>query len=505
MEPDRPRDAPGRAVPEREGRPPAPESPALRPRTAKRKFRQDAERALADGTLRGNYARATATVRGRRDALMAALVDSPELMRVGNAVKQHALSRLPELLETLEARLTARGVQVHWAETAEEANRIVLDIARSRGVASVVKGKSMVSEEMELNGFLARHGIEAVEADLGEFIVQQAGQHPVHIVVPAIHMSRGQIGRLFADKLGEPYTDDVQALTAMARRILREKFRTAGMGVTGVNFAVAETGTLALVENEGNGRMVTTVPPVHVALMGIEKVVARLEDLAPLVRLLTRSATGQPITSYFNWLSSPRRPGELDGPDEVHLVILDNGRSRIYADGQLRETLECIRCGACLNACPVYRRIGGAAYGSVYMGPIGKILTPQMAGLDSAGHLAGASTLCGACYEACPVGIPIPDLLLRLRQEGNEPTAAGRALLRGAGGTRGFGEAMVWKGWQVLHDRPAAYRAFTRLAGLLAGLAPTGFGPLRAWSRVRAMPRPARRTLHRLLQDRPTA
>ncbi|MFI5400169.1 MAG: LUD domain-containing protein, partial [SAR324 cluster bacterium] len=221
-------------------------------------FRRDAERALGDATLRRNYARATATVRGRRDELMSALVDSPELMRVGNAVKQHALSRLPELLETLEARLTARGVQVHWAETAQEANGIVLDIARSRGVETVVKGKSMVSEEMELNGFLARHGIEAVEADLGEFIVQQAGQDPVHIVVPAIHMSRGEIGRLFADKLGEPYTDDVQALTAMARRILREKFQTAGMGVTGVNFAVAETGTLALVENEGNGRMVTT-------------------------------------------------------------------------------------------------------------------------------------------------------------------------------------------------------------------------------------------------------
>jgi L-lactate dehydrogenase complex protein LldF len=470
----------------------------------RRSFRQDAERALGDAPLRRNYAKATAIVRGRRNELMSALVDSAELMRVGHAVKQHALSRLPELLETLEARLAARGVQVHWAETTEEANRIVLDIARRRGVTSVVKGKSMVSEEMELNAFLARNGVQAVEADLGEFIVQQAGQHPVHIVVPAIHMSRAQIGRLFTDTLGEPYTDDVQALTAMARRILREKFQSAGMGITGVNFAVAETGTLALVENEGNGRMVTTVPPVHVALMGIEKVVARLEDVAPLARLLTRSATGQPITSYFNWLSSPRRPGELDGPEEVHLVILDNGRSRIYADGQLRETLECIRCGACLNACPVYQRIGGAAYGSVYMGPIGKILTPQMAGLGTAGHLAGASTLCGACYEACPVNIPIPDLLLRLRQEGNQPTNAGRSLLNGAGGTRGLGEAMVWKGWQVIHDRPALYRTFTRLAGLLAGHAPTGFGPLKAWSRKRTLPRPARRTLHELLKDRPT-
>jgi L-lactate dehydrogenase complex protein LldF len=241
--------------------------------------------------------------------------------------------------------------------------------------------------------------------------------------------------------------------------------------------------------------------------MGLEKVVARLEDLAPLVRLLTRSATGQPITSYFNWLSSPRRPGELDGPEEVHLVILDNGRSRIYADGELRETLECIRCAACLNVCPVYQRVGGAAYGAVYMGPIGKILTPQMAGLDAAGHLAGASTLCGACYEVCPVKIPIPDLLLRLRRETVEPSAAGRALLPGAGSRRGFGEKLVWKGWQVLHDRPAAYRLFTRLAALAAPLAPESAavwlpGPLRAWSRTRSLPRLARRTLHELLKDR---
>ncbi|HUJ76555.1 MAG TPA: LUD domain-containing protein, partial [bacterium] len=325
----------------------------------------------------------------------------------------------------------------------------------------------------------------------------------VHIVVPAIHMSRGQIARLFEEKLGAPFTEDVQQLTALARAVLREKFQSAGMGITGVNFAVAETGTLCLVENEGNGRMVTTVPPVHVALMGLEKVVPRLEHVAPLVRLLTRSATGQPITSYFNWLAAPRLPGELDGPEEVHLVILDNGRSRIYADGQLRETLECIRCAACLNVCPVYQRIGGHAYGSVYMGPIGKILTPQMAGLGLAGHLAGASTLCGACYEVCPVKIPIPELLLRLRQEAVQPTAAGRTLLAGAGARHSAGEAMVWKGWQVLHSRPAAYRLLTRLAGLAAGLAPQSWGPLRAWTRFRVLPQPAPRSLHVLLKDRP--
>jgi L-lactate dehydrogenase complex protein LldF len=482
----------------------------------KGRFKHDSERALANATLRRNYRSATQRVRGRRDERMAELTDLPALRRIGSAIKQSALARLPELLEQLEAQLTRRGVQVHWAETADEANRIVLEIARRRGITRVVKGKSMVSEEMELNPYLQRHGIEALEADLGEFIVQLAGQTPVHIVVPAIHMNRMEIARLFQTELGVPFTDNVQELTQIARRVLREKFQTAGMGLTGVNFAVAETGTLCLVENEGNGRMATSVPPVHVALMGIEKVVARLEDVAPLVRLLTRSATGQTVTSYFNWLSSPRRAGELDGPEEVHLVILDNGRSAIYADGALRETLQCIRCAACLNVCPVYQRIGGHAYGAPYMGPIGKILTPQLAGLDRAGHLAGASTLCGACYEACPVQIPIPDLLLRLRQEGNQPTSAerarvlgaGRAQVLGAGGMRSGTEAMVWRGWRVLHDRPAAYRMFTRLAGMLGAYVPDAVlslaGPLHAWGRARALPVPAGRTLHDLLKDRPS-
>jgi L-lactate dehydrogenase complex protein LldF len=275
------------------------------------------------------------------------------------------------------------------------------------------------------------------------------------------------------------------------------------MGITGVNFAVAETGTLALIENEGNGRMVTTVPPVHVALMGVEKVMPRLADLPPLQRLLTRSATGQAISTYFNWLSSPRRPGEKDGPEEVHVVILDNGRSRIYADPELRETLACIRCGACINHCPVYRQIGGHAYGSPYPGPIGKILTPQMAGLGAAGHLAGASTLCGACYQVCPVKIPIPELLLRLRQEANQPTEAGRALLSGAGAKRTFGEAMVWKGWRVLHERPALYRLMTRLAALAGANLPGNVGPLKGWTRHRELPVPAPKSLHRLLAERP--
>ncbi|MBI4082772.1 MAG: iron-sulfur cluster-binding protein [Candidatus Lambdaproteobacteria bacterium] len=467
-----------------------------------RQFRQDSARAIGDPTLRANLRHTLGRIRARRAEALAAIEDVEALRRIGNAIKQESLRRLPRLLEQLEANLVRNGVRVHWAETLAEANGIVLAIARANGVRLAVKGKSMVSEEMELNAFLAEHGIEAIEADLGEYIVQLAGQPPSHIVAPAMHMNRHQVAALFHDKLGAPDVPDIEAMTALARRILREKFQRAGMGITGVNFAIAETGTLCLVENEGNGRMVTTVPPVHVALMGIEKVIARLADLPPLMRLLTRSATGQPISTYFNWISGPRRPGEKDGPREVHLVILDNGRSAIYADAQLRETLDCVRCGACLNICPVFERIGGHAYGSMYMGPIGKLLTPQMAGLGQAGHLVGASTLCGACFEVCPVQIPIPALLLRLRQEASQPSPAGRALVRGAGGARNPAEAMVWKGWQVLHDSAAAYRVFARLAALAGDRLPA-FGPLKAWARHRALPRPAPRSLHRLLRDRP--
>ncbi|MEE8397169.1 MAG: LUD domain-containing protein, partial [bacterium] len=300
-----------------------------------RQFKRDAAREVKNPLLRGNLRHTLGLIRERRDEAFAALEDGDGLRRIGNAIKQQSLAKLPELLELLEANLTRRGVRVHWAETTAEANQVVLQIARRRGVELVVKGKSMVSEETGLNAFLADNGIAAVEADLGEFIVQLGEEPPSHLIAPAVHLNKAQIGRLFEQKLGEPLTDDVQEMTAMARRVLREKFKTAGMGVTGVNFAIADTGTIALVENEGNGRMCTTVPPVHVAMMGLEKVVGSISDLPPLIRLLCRSATGQAISTYFNWITSPRRPGEKDGPEEVHLVILDNGRTRIYADRQL--------------------------------------------------------------------------------------------------------------------------------------------------------------------------
>jgi L-lactate dehydrogenase complex protein LldF len=301
--------------------------------------------------------------------------------------------------------------------------------------SDIVKGKSMVSEEMHLNHFLEENGIEAVETDLGEFIIQLNHETPSHIIVPAIHKNKDEVAAIFHDKdSGHPLHRKRGGTDRHRQTRAAQALRRAKVGLSGVNFAIAETGTLLLVENEGNGRMCTTVPEVHVAVMGLEKVIEKLSDVPPLLRLLTGSATGQMITTYVNMITSPRRSGEKDGPKEVHLVILDNGRSRMLADPEFRQTLLCIRCGTCLNHCPVYVRIGGHAYGHVYPGPIGKILTPQMEGLERAGVLATASSLCGACGEVCPVKIPIPDLIRRLRNESYDQE--GSAVVARAAATR---------------------------------------------------------------------
>jgi len=462
-------------------------------------FRKNADRALADDQLRRNFAFAMGNFILKRKAVFSDAAETERLRTAGNAIKRRALARLPELLETLEAACTRNGIRVHWAETSAIANRIVLEIIESQAASRVVKGKSMVSEEMHLNAFLDKHGIEVVETDLGEFIIQLAGETPSHIIVPAIHKNKSQIATIFHDKIpGAPYTEDVVELNAIARRTLRRKFQEAGIGLSGVNFAVAETGTLCLVENEGNGRMCTTVPPVHIAVMGIEKVVERLEDLPPLLRLLTGSATGQLVTTYVNLISSPRRAGEKDGPTEVHLVLLDNGRSRIYQDPQLRQTLQCVRCGTCLNHCPVYTRIGGHAYGFVYPGPIGSILTPQMEGLDKAGELTLASSLCGACEEVCPVKIPIPGLLRRLRDEaGSEDPASP---VPGHGCRRGLTERLAWRGWAYLNTHPRLNAALTALLGLIGENLPPA-GPLEHWTRYRVEPQFAPKSLHRRVKE----
>lgn len=464
-------------------------------------FRSRAHDAVNDPHLRQSF-------RGAMDFLMdkraAQFPDEAELARLrtlGEAIRQRCLAKLPQLLETLEANMNRNGIQVHWAETADEANAIIQGLIARRGGKLAVKGKSMVSEETELNHHLADHGIEAIESDMGEYIVQLAGEKPSHIIMPAIHKTREQIAELFRDNIPDtPYTTDVDELIQIGRSALRGKYVAADVGISGVNFAVAETGTLCLVENEGNGRMCTTVPPMHIAITGIEKVVELLADVPPLYTLLTRSATGQPVTTYFNMISGPRKPDEKDGPEEVHLVLLDNGRSQAYSDEQLRKTLQCIRCGACMNHCPVYARVGGHAYGTVYPGPIGEIISPHLLGLEATAALPTASSLCGACGEVCPVKIPIPDLLIRLREEAvRDPHEHPAHPLRGQGAGRDGKQMLAWRAWRFIYASPTRYRLFGWLATRLRALTPT---TQLGWTQNHVPLKPAAKTLSERLADR---
>ena len=464
-------------------------------------FEKNVAKALGDQQLRKNLKSAMDSLSLKRRAVFPDKDELEKLRTIGNAIRKRSLHKLPELLEKLEKKCTENGIQVHWAETTADANRIVFDIIKRHGASRVVKGKSMVSEEMHLNHFLEENSVEALETDLGEYIIQLDHETPSHIIVPAIHKNKDQIAHLFHDKIpGTPYTEVVEELNAIARKTLRQKFFAGEIGISGVNFAVAETGTLCLVENEGNGRLCTTLPPVHIAVMGLEKVVERLQDVPPLLRLLTGSATGQVITTYFNMITSPRKAGEKDGPKEVHLIILDNGRSRILADPELRETLHCIRCGACLNHCPVYTRLGGHAYGYVYPGPIGSILTPQMEGLDKAGALASASSLCGACEEVCPVKIPFTQILRLLRDESYAPTDSPHAV-KGHGYRQNLAESLAWKGWKVMNTVPILNAVSTKMLGLFGANLPN-VGPLQQWTSVRTAPKFAKKSLHVLAKEK---
>jgi L-lactate dehydrogenase complex protein LldF len=462
-------------------------------------FEANVVKALNDDRLRGNLKSAMDTLIEKRRGVF----DDPEKLEAlrlqGNAIKQRALLLLPQLLSQLEEKCAQNGIQVHWAETTTEANRIVLEILQSHTATRLVKGKSMVSEEMHLNPFLESKGVESLETDLGEFIIQLAGEPPSHIIVPAIHKNKDQIARIFHEKIPDtPYTEVVEELNAIARHTMRKKFFEAQVGLSGVNFAVAETGTLCLVENEGNGRMCTTVPPVHIAVMGLEKVIPKMSDVPPLLRLLTGSATGQLVTTYVNMITSPRKSDEKDGPQEVHLVILDNGRSKILADEQMRETLQCIRCGTCLNHCPVYTRLGGHAYGFVYPGPIGKILTPQMEGLETAGVLATASSFCGACEEVCPVKIPIPKLLRQLRNAVHARSGSKNGKrLEGVGLIM---EDLAWLGWRLMNTSPKLSALGAKLAGALGKHLPH-WGPLKRWTLYRSAPHFAAKSLHTLARE----
>ena len=463
-------------------------------------FKERSRSVLNDPGQRKNFRGAMDYLQAKRRSQFPDEDELQGLRELGSQIRRYSLANLPRLLEQLEAKLSANGVQVHWAQNPEEANAIALGIAQRVKAKRIIKGKSMVSEEVGFNHAMEAAGIEALESDMGEYIVQLAGEAPSHIIMPAIHKTRQEIAKLFADEIpGVAYTEDVDALIRIGRKVLRRKFADADIGLSGVNFCVAETGTLCLVENEGNGRMCTTVPKVHIAITGIEKVVEKLEHVPPLYSLLSRSATGQAVTTYFNLISGPRQPGEKDGPEEVHLILLDNGRTQAYADEELRETLKCIRCGACMNHCPVYARIGGHAYGTPYPGPIGAIISPHMLGLDATYPLAFASTLCGACVEVCPVKIPITDILVRLRNESQAKPESEDATLRGSGAGRTVTGSAVWNVWAQVYGRTGLYKLASWFMSRGRALSPSDQG---AWTRSRTPLVPAPKRLRDLLKER---
>lgn len=382
-----------------------------------KQFKFDAHKAIADPVLQGAVDGATRTFRTARAAALADVPDVDELRDHFKAIRSATLSRLADHLETFERQAAAAGAHVHWAQDGAAANRIVVEIARQHGAQMVVKSKSMATEETHLNKALIEAGITPVETDLGEWIIQLAGEPPSHIVGPALHKTRQQVAELFSREVGRPLDpDDIPALTAEARRVLREKFLTADIGISGANLAVAETGSIVLVTNEGNGRLVTSAPPAHIAVVGIEKICPTWDDAAVWLSLLGRSATGQPLSIYTNTITGPARAADLDGPREMHIILMDNGRSGLIGTGY-EEVLQCIRCGACLNACPVYQEVGGHSYGNAYSGPIGAVLIPLLFGLESNEALPHASSLCGACLEVCPARIDLPRMLLDLRAD----------------------------------------------------------------------------------------
>jgi L-lactate dehydrogenase complex protein LldF len=425
------------------------------------------------------------------------LPDADALRELAGQIKQHALDHLDHYLEMLVTSVERNGGHMHFASDAAHARRIIVDIARSNGCKRCIKSKSMVSEEIHLVPALEAAGMEVVETDLGEFIVQISHDRPSHLVAPIVHKDRASIAKLFSEYFGTPYNDDPQALTMQARVYLRDKFRTSDFGMTGGNFIVAETGQLCCVENEGNQRQSITTPRVLVSLVGIEKLVPRVADLAVMLKLLARSATGQPTTIYTNIFGGPKLAGEKDGPEQFHLVLIDNGRSEILADPEYRETLRCIRCGACLNACPIYRKIGGHAYGSVYPGPIGALITPLFQGLGNFKDLPQASSLCGACYEACPVKINIPRHLINLRRDINDQHL------------NSWIERAVYRLWAWGLKSPLLYKLIgaaqkwdlrrrAKGSGWVTSLPPIAAG----WTQVRDMPAPAAKTFHQMWRAR---
>lgn len=445
--------------------------------------KERAQLALNDDFLRKAVKFTTERLRNGKKTASAEHGHWDEWRERGRQIRLHTIAHLDYYLNLFVNNARANGVHVHFADTAAEAVKISLEIARRKQAKSVVKSKSMVSEELHLNHALESIGVETIETDLGEYIIQLAGEAPSHIVIPAIHKNRYQIADLLSEVAGEKLEADTTVLAGFVRKKLRENFLEADIGMTGCNFAIAETGSMVLFENEGNARMVTTLPRTQITLMGMERIVPSFEDLEVMATLLPRSATGQKLTMYMTAITGPRRSEDADGPDEMHIIIVDNGRSLQLGDPEFQELLNCIRCGACLNACPVYRHIGGHAYGGTYSGPIGAVLTPALnKNVAEWDDIANASSLCGACYEACPVKIPLHEMLIYLRRRKVEQGYGNKA--EGAG-MNAFGQLM-----KSSKRYAAAVRIgqFGQKLVVRGGAIRTKLGPLKGWNSVRVLP-----------------
>ena len=462
-------------------------------------FPDNVSKALADGKLQYAMTETGPRFIQKRSKAREALPEFDQLRDQARDIKDHVLAHLDIYLERYEARVKASGGEVHWAETPDDARAAILGICRKVNAKLVTKGKSMISEEIDLNQHLAENGITPVETDLGEYIIQLRNERPSHIIAPAVHLTRDQVEADFrkAHTHLDPSRDltEIPSLVEEARAVLRQKYLAADVGVTGANFLIAETGTSIIVTNEGNGDLTQNLPRVHIVLASIEKIVPTLEDASTILRVLARSATGQDFSNYTTLSTGPRRAGDLDGPDEYHVVILDNGRSNVLGT-EFQDMLRCIRCGACLNHCPVYNAVGGHAYGWVYPGPIGAVVTPALTGIENAKHLPNASTFCGRCEEVCPMRIPIPSMLRHWREKEFERHLQPTAIRWGLG---------VWA-WVA--QRPKLYRMATALAARVLANQAHGKGRLaklplaEGWTQNRDFPAPQGKTFHQLWKER---
>jgi L-lactate dehydrogenase complex protein LldF len=456
-------------------------------------FKAQAERITRDLRHRGLIQTALRKYEIKRDEKKAAFQDWASARQTAAEIKWEAINQLDQHLESFTSKLEARGTKVHWASTPEQAREIILKIVQEKQARSIIKSKAMTAEEIHLNDALEHAGFEVVESDLGEYIVQLRKEAPYHIVFPAMHLTRGEISDLFTKELGSAPTDNPEDLTMIARRALRNKYITADVGITGANFAIAETGMVSITENEGNARLTAALPKTMITLVGIEKVLPRMEDLALFLPMLATAGAGQTITGYNTMYSGPRQPGESDGPEEYHVVLLDNRRTELLADAEQRDALHCIRCGACLNVCPIYRNVGGHTYGTTYSGPIGSVITPHLRGLADWKHLSYASSLCGACTETCPVKINLHHHLLHnrrnsMKQEPNVP------------------EKIAFTAFSYVANSPLLWSLITRGARVLQPLHPLVKGgkldPAKAWTQTRELPPVAKQSFKEFWRNR---